>query len=58
MQKYGHFGVFFLEVLILLEQWAGHRLPSEKVARPHERVHRHISISSVPVCRVVNSLAG
>ena len=31
----GHFGVSFLELLILFEQWAGHRLLSEKVTRPH-----------------------
>ena len=30
----GHFGVSFLELLILFEQWAGHRLLSEKVTRP------------------------
>ena len=29
------FGVSFLELLILVEQWAGHRLLSEKVTRPH-----------------------
>ena len=33
----GHFGVSFLELLILFEQWAGHRLLSEKVTRPHVR---------------------
>ena len=27
----GHFGISFLELLILFEQWAGHRLLSEKV---------------------------
>ena len=37
------------EVLILFEQWAGHRLLSEMVARPHVRAHRSISISSVLV---------
>ena len=51
----GHFGVSYREVLILFEQWAGHRLLSEKV-RP---------ISSVPVsegieiwqgCRFISSL--
>ena len=36
----GHFGVSFLEVLILFEQWAGHRLLSEKVTRPHIRPDR------------------
>ena len=42
----GHFGVSFLEVLILFEQWAGLRLLSEKVTVPHDR---DTSISSVPV---------
>ena len=50
---------------VLFEQWAGHRLLSEKVTRPHVRVHRPISISSVPVtegieirqgCRFIGSL--
>ena len=36
----GHFGVSFLELLILFEQWAGHRLLSEKVTRPHVRSNR------------------
>ena len=45
----GHFGVPFLELLILFEQWAGHRLLSEKVNRRHVRAHRPILISSVPV---------
>ena len=45
----GHVGVSNLEVFILFVQWAGHRLLSEKVVRPHVRAHRPISISSVPV---------
>ena len=45
----GHFGVSFLELLILFEQWAGHRLLSEKAARPHIRAGRPISLPSVPV---------
>ena len=45
----GHFGFSFLELLILFEQWAGHRLPREKVTRPHVRAHRPILIPSVPV---------
>ena len=45
----GHFGVSFLEVLALFEQWAGHWLISEKVTWPHERANRPMSISSVPV---------
>ena len=46
---FGHFGVSFLELLILFVQWAGHRLLSEKVTRPHVRAHRPILIPSVPV---------
>ena len=45
----GHFGVSFLEFLILFEQWAGHRLLSEKVTWPHVRANRPILIPSVPV---------
>ena len=45
----GHFGVSFLELLILFEQWAGHRLLSEKVTRPHVRANRRILLPSVPV---------
>ena len=45
----GHFGVSFLERLILFEQWAGRRLLSEKVTRPHVRANRPILIPSVPV---------
>ena len=43
----GHFGVSFLELVILFEQWAGHRLLGEKVTRPHVRAGRAISVSSV-----------
>ena len=46
---FGHFGISFLELLILFEQWAGHRLLSEKVTRPHVRTNRPILIPSVPV---------
>ena len=61
----GHFGVSFLELLILFEHWAGHRLLSEKVTRPHVRAGRPISVSSVPVsegieirhgCQFISSL--
>ena len=61
----GHFGISFLELLILFEQWAGHRLLSEKVIRPHIRAGRPISLLSVPVsegieirhgCQFLNSL--
>ena len=45
----GHFGISFLELLILFEQWAGHRLLGEKVTRPHVRAGRPISLPSVPV---------
>ena len=41
--------VYFLEVLVLFGQWAGHRLLSEKVTRPHVRTNRPILIPSVPV---------
>ena len=33
----GHFGISFLELLVLFEQRAGHRLLGEKVTRPHVR---------------------
>ena len=61
----GHFGSSFLELLILLEQWAGHQLLSEKVTRPHVRDNRPILLPSVPVsegieirhgCQFVSSL--
>ena len=45
----GHFGISFLELLILFEQWTGHRLLSEKGTRPHVGAHRPILIPSVPV---------
>ena len=45
----GHFGVSFLELLILFEQWAGHRLLGEKVTRPRIRPNRPILILSAPV---------
>ena len=45
----GHFGVSFLELLILFDKWAGHRLLSEKVTRPHVRANRPILIPSVLV---------
>ena len=38
-----------MELLILFEQWSGHRLLSEKVTRPHIRAGRPILVSSVPV---------
>ena len=46
---FGHDGISFLELLILFEHWAGHRLLGEKVTRPHVRAGRSISVSSVPV---------
>ena len=45
----GHFGVSFLELLIFFEQWAGHRLLSEKVTRPHVKANRPVLLPSVPV---------
>ena len=44
-----HFGVTFSELLILFEQWAGHRLLREQVIRPHVRANCPILIPSVPV---------
>ena len=38
-----------MELLILFEQWAVHRLLSEKVTRPHVRANRPILLPSVPV---------
>ena len=64
-EDFGHFGISFLELLILFEQWAGHRLLSEKVTRPHVRASRPILIPSVPVsegieirhgCQFISSL--
>ena len=37
-----HCGISFLELLILSEQWAGHRLLSERVTWPHVRANRPI----------------
>ena len=45
----GHCGISFLELPILFEHWAGHRLLSEKVTRPHVKAHRPILIPSVLV---------
>ena len=55
----------FFELLILFEQWAGHRLLSEKVTWPHVKANRPILIPSVPVlggieirhgCQFISSL--
>ena len=45
----GHFGISFLALFILFEQWAGHRLLCEKVTRPHVRAGRSVLLPSVPV---------
>ena len=54
-----------MEILLLFEQWAGHRLLTEKVTRPHVRPNRPILIPSVPVsegieighgCQLLSSL--
>ena len=45
----GHFGISYLAVLILFEQWAGHRFLNEKFTRSHVRANRPISISSALV---------
>ena len=44
-----HFGISFLELLILSEQWADLRFLSAKVTGPHVRANRPILIPSVPV---------
>ena len=36
----GKFGISYFEPLIMFEQSVGHRLPSEKVVRPHLRARR------------------
>ena len=38
-----------MELFILFEQWAGHRLLIEKVTGPHVKANRPILIPSVPV---------
>ena len=62
---FGHFGVSFMELLILFEQLAGHRLLSEKVTTPHIRPNRPILVPSAPVseggeiqqgCQFISSL--
>ena len=58
LRIWGHMGFTYLENLILFEQWAGRRLLSEKVTRPHVRAHRLISISSVPVSEGVEVRQG
>ena len=46
-----------MELLILFEQWAGHRLLSEKVTRPHVRpVSEGIEIRQG--CQFISSLVG
>ena len=54
----GHFGVSFLELLTLLEQWTGHRLLSEKVIGPHVRANRPALIPSVPVSEGIETRHG
>ena len=49
----GHFGISFLELLILFEQWAGHWLLSEKVTRPNVWAHRPI-FDSFCACDIGN----
>ena len=46
----GHHGGSYLEGLILYEQWAGHRLLSENVTRPHVRAHRQF-LFLLSLCR-------
>ena len=44
---FGHFGISFLELFILFEQWVGHRLLSEKVTRPDVRANLPIFTPSL-----------
>ena len=62
---HNHRNHHILVLLILFEQWAGHRLLSDKVTRPHVRANRPILIPSVPVsegieirhgCQFISSL--
>ena len=53
-EELGHFGVSYWEVLILFEQWVGHRLLIEKVVEPRVRAHRPLSTSPVPVSERVD----
>ena len=52
----GHFGISFLELLVF---WAGQRLLSEKVTRPHVRANRPILIPLFlcQLCSLVRALA-
>ena len=52
----GHFGISFLELLILFEQWAGHRLLSEKVTRPHVPLFLSEGIEIRHGCQFISSL--
>ena len=52
----GHFGLSYLEVLVLFEHWVGHRLLSEKVTRPHVRANRPILLPSAPVSEGIEIL--
>ena len=44
--------------MILFEQWAGHRLLSEKVTWPHARANRPILLPSVPVSEGIETWHG
>ena len=61
----GHFGVSYLEMLILFEHWLCHRLLSENVTRMHLRANRPICFPPAPVsegiqirqgCQFISSL--
>ena len=55
----GHFGVSYLEVLILFEHWLGHRLLSEKVTRMHHlRANRPFYVPPAPVTEGVQIRLG
>ena len=52
----GHFGVSYLDIIILFEHWAGHRLLSEKVTRPHVRAHPEDSTSCLRTLKLTVTL--
>ena len=51
----GHFGVSYLQVLILFEQWLGHGLLSQKVTRPHMRANRPFLLPPAPASEGIES---
>ena len=46
----GKFGISYLELLLMFEVFAGHRLLTEKTVRSHLRPRRPLVFSGFPVC--------